>query len=63
MTQERRSMILREFLEGRHSVIVATGILARGLDLINVEQVFNFDMPTSIAEFIHQVKLIFLLLF
>ena len=35
--------------------MVATGILGRGLDLINVTEVINFDMPNTIDEYIHQV--------
>ena len=41
MTQERRSQILSGFLEGKYSAVVATGVLARGLDLKNVQQVRN----------------------
>ena len=40
MAQERRSQILTGFLEGKYSAIVATGVLARGLDLKNVQQVY-----------------------
>ncbi|CAI8006463.1 Probable ATP-dependent RNA helicase DDX59 [Geodia barretti] len=54
MAQERRSQILAGFLEEKYSAVVATGVLARGLDLKNVQQVFVFDMPSSIAEFVHQ---------
>ena len=39
MLQERRSAILKGFLDGRYQVIVSTGVLARGLDLNNVKQV------------------------
>ena len=39
MEQERRTSILSGFLNGRYDVVVATGILARGLDLKNVRQV------------------------
>ncbi len=39
MVQDRRSEIVREFLEGKHSVLVATSVLARGVDLVNVRQV------------------------
>lgn len=55
MAQERRSFILTGISDGRYEVVVATGILARGLNLRKVQQVFNFDMPSSIEEFIHQV--------
>lgn len=46
MEQERRTSILSGFLNGRYDIVVATGVLARGLDLKNVRQVlvlkFNF---------------------
>ena len=56
MVQERRSAVLQGFLEGKHMCVVATGVLGRGLDLVNVTQVYNFDMPNSITDFIHQVR-------
>ncbi|KAL5482070.1 hypothetical protein EMCRGX_G022351 [Ephydatia muelleri] len=55
MVQERRSAVLQGFLEGKHMCVVATGVLGRGLDLVNVTQVYNFDMPNSITDFIHQI--------
>ena len=39
MAQERRSSILAGFLGGKYELVVATGVLARGLDLPNVKQV------------------------
>ena len=39
MAQQRRSEILQEFLEEKHSVLVATNVLGRGIDLIRVRQV------------------------
>ena len=78
--QERRTAILRDFLEGKYSVCVNTGVWARGLDLVNVQQasrdhlaelevacfdvlvscfiqVFVFDMPSTVRQFIHQVQI------
>jgi ATP-dependent RNA helicase DDX59 len=40
---------------GEVPVIVATGVLGRGLDLLGVRQVIVFDMPNSIKEYIHQI--------
>eukprot|EP00250_Pteridium_aquilinum_P016396 c23085_g1_i2 orf=77-1195(-) len=51
---ERRK-VLNSFLLGELPVIVATGVLGRGLDLIKVKQVIVFDMPSSLEEYIHQV--------
>ena len=39
MAQDRRSSVLKDFLDGKHSVVVSTGLLARGLDLLHVQQV------------------------
>lgn len=52
--KERRET-LRQFLLGEVSVIVATGVLGRGVDLMKVRQVIIFDMPNSIKEYIHQI--------
>lgn len=46
---------MKLFLMGELPVIVATGVLGRGLDLVRVSQVIVFDFPSSIQEYIHQV--------
>ncbi|MCD7447116.1 DEAD-box ATP-dependent RNA helicase 41 [Datura stramonium] len=50
-----RREIVRSFLIGEIPVIVATGVLGRGIDLLTVKQVIVFDMPNSIKEYVHQV--------
>ncbi|KAJ8574133.1 hypothetical protein K7X08_025938 [Anisodus acutangulus] len=50
-----RREIVRSFLVGEIPVIVATGVLGRGIDLLTVKQVIVFDMPNSIKEYVHQV--------
>lgn len=52
--KERRE-IMRSFLEGEVPVVVATGVLGRGVDLLGVRQVIVFDMPNSIKEYVHQI--------
>uniref|UniRef100_A0A672PK27 Helicase C-terminal domain-containing protein n=1 Tax=Sinocyclocheilus grahami TaxID=75366 RepID=A0A672PK27_SINGR len=42
-------------LEGQFEVVVSTGILGRGLDLVNVKLVVNFDMPANMDEYVHQI--------
>ncbi|XP_021864293.1 DEAD-box ATP-dependent RNA helicase 41 isoform X2 [Spinacia oleracea] len=51
---ERRETI-RCFLMGEVSVLVATGLLGRGVDLVSVRQVIVFDMPNSIKEYVHLI--------
>lgn len=43
-------------LQEKYEVIVSTGVLGRGLDLVNVKLVVNFDMPSSMDEYVHQVN-------
>ncbi|VFQ75252.1 unnamed protein product [Cuscuta campestris] len=52
--KERRE-ILGSFLVGEVPVMVATGVLGRGVDLLGVKQVIVFDMPNSITEYVHQI--------
>lgn len=52
--KERRE-ILRSFLVGEVPVVVSTGVLGRGMDLLGVRQVIVFDMPSSIKEYVHQI--------
>ena len=54
-SQIERKTILEGLLEGDYDVVVSTGVLGRGLDLISVKLVVNFDMPSSMDEYVHQV--------
>ncbi|XP_056133517.1 probable ATP-dependent RNA helicase DDX59 [Lampris incognitus] len=53
--QRERNRILKGLLDGDFEVVVSTGVLGRGLDLVNVKLVVNFDMPASMDEYVHQV--------
>ncbi|CAJ2637419.1 unnamed protein product [Trifolium pratense] len=50
-----RREIMQSFMVGEFPVIVATGVLGRGVDLLGVRQVIVFDMPNSIKEYVHQI--------
>lgn len=45
MTQAERQHRMRDFREGKTRVLIATNLLARGIDVQQVSIVFNFDMP------------------
>ncbi|XP_073700503.1 probable ATP-dependent RNA helicase DDX59 [Garra rufa] len=53
--QWERNKIVKGLLEGQYEVVVSTGILGRGLDLVNVKLVVNFDMPANMDEYVHQI--------
>ncbi|WBA13510.1 DEAD/DEAH box helicase [Salinivibrio kushneri] len=55
LNQATRSRIMNEFERGFHEVLVTTDVASRGLDLMNVSLVINFDMPKHAEEYIHRV--------
>ena len=54
-SQSQRNSALRNFSEGRHRVLVATDVAARGIDVANVAHVVNFDLPKVAEDFVHRV--------
>ncbi|CAM9585572.1 unnamed protein product [Lampetra fluviatilis] len=53
--QTERTSVLQGLLAGEYEVVVSTGVLGRGLDLVNVRLVVNFDLPSTMDEYVHQV--------
>uniref|UniRef100_A0A8C3JBE4 RNA helicase n=1 Tax=Calidris pygmaea TaxID=425635 RepID=A0A8C3JBE4_9CHAR len=53
--QREREVALRDFRSGKCPVIVATSVAARGLDIENVQHVINFDLPSTIEEYVHRI--------
>lgn len=55
ITQDQRKVTLDHFRQGRTSILVATDVAARGLDIPGVELVVNIDMAYSGDEYLHRV--------
>ena len=54
-SQNQRFNVLDKFREGENKIIIATDIIARGLDISDVTHVINFDMPTEPGDYIHRI--------
>ena len=54
-TQREREQALRGFRDGRFEVLVATDIAARGLDILDVSHVINYDVPQHPEDYIHRI--------
>lgn len=54
-SQSQRNSALRSFSEGRHRVLVATDVAARGIDVAHVAHVVNYDLPKLAEDFVHRV--------
>ncbi len=55
MTQNHRDRALRGFREGRYNVLVATDIVARGIDVTGVSCVINYDAPNTPEAYTHRI--------
>lgn len=53
--QQERDWVLRSFKENHTSILVATDVAARGLDIKDVECVINFDFPQGVEDYIHRI--------
>lgn len=55
LSQNARQRVMAQFRSGAVSILVATNVAARGLDIAGIEQVINFDLPDSAQLFTHRV--------
>lgn len=54
-TQSQRQQALDGFKRGKYRVLVATDIVARGIDVDNISHVINYDLPNSAEEYVHRI--------
>jgi len=54
-TQNYRFKAIKDFDEGKNRILIATDIIARGLDLEKVTHVINFDTPSFPENYIHRI--------
>lgn len=54
-SQSEREEALESFRKGETTVLVATAVAARGLDIPNVRNVINYELPNTIAEYVHRI--------
>lgn len=55
LTQAQRELAVDRFREGKTWVLIATDLLARGMDFKGVNCVINFDFPSTTASYIHRI--------
>ncbi len=54
-SQEQRLQALQDFKDGKAQVLVATDIVARGIDIDGVSHVINYDFPVNPEDYIHRI--------
>lgn len=53
--QKKRESLLRRFVQGDLSLLVATDVAARGLHIPSVSHVYNFDLPFDAEDYVHRI--------
>ncbi|KAK3386613.1 P-loop containing nucleoside triphosphate hydrolase protein [Podospora didyma] len=51
----KRAQTLRAFAQGKLRILVASDLVSRGIDLMNLDHVINYDLPISETSYIHRV--------
>lgn len=55
LDQAKRDTVMLDFKAGKVQVIVATDILARGIDIDDIEMVVNYDVPREAEDYVHRI--------
>jgi len=55
MNQRQRSRTLENLRKGTVRVLVATDVAARGIDVLTITHVINFDLPSTAEDYVHRI--------
>ncbi len=55
MSQNQRQRAIDGFREGKHDILVATDVAARGIDVPDISHVINFDVPDTVDAYTHRI--------
>ena len=55
MKQEMRSIVMAKFKDRKINILVCTDVAARGIDVDDMDIVFNFDLPQEIEYYVHRI--------
>lgn len=55
LTQNQRDIVMNLFRSGRVGILIATDVAARGIDVSDVEAVYNYDVPEDIEYYVHRI--------
>ncbi len=55
LTQNQRDNVMNAFRNGTIKVLIATDVAARGIDVSNIEEVYNYDVPDDLDYYVHRI--------
>ena len=55
MSKAQRDRVMKSFRDGKTDILIATDVAARGIDVDDVEAVFNYDIPQDDEYYVHRI--------
>lgn len=55
LEQSEREQVMKDFRNGRISILVATDVVARGIDINDITLVINYDIPNDPEDYVHRI--------
>ncbi|MFN7038616.1 MAG: DEAD/DEAH box helicase [Alphaproteobacteria bacterium] len=55
LPQNKRTRLIEDFRKGRYTILIATEVVARGLDISHLQHVINYDLPECADDYIHRI--------
>ena len=55
LKQSQRDRVMQSFRKGKTDILVATDVAARGIDVDDIEAVFNYDLPQDDEYYVHRI--------
>lgn len=55
MSQAQRNLVIKKFKEKEITIVVATDVAARGIDIANLTHVINYSLPEDLESYVHRV--------
>jgi superfamily II DNA/RNA helicase len=55
LEQKEREQVMKDFKNGNTDILVATDVVARGIDINNIKVVINYDIPKDPEDYVHRI--------
>ena len=55
MNQRQRTRTIKQLKDGKINILVATDVAARGIDVLSITHVINFDLPNNAEDYVHRI--------
>jgi ATP-dependent RNA helicase DeaD len=55
LPQPQRERIMQAFRDGKITVLIATDVMSRGIDVLGISHILNYDLPNDLENYVHRI--------